>query len=93
MKIKVWFFAFLAALLVSPLTPHLSPRSFGASDGKGAPQPGPKADLRPLMAALGVQPIEAVAVPEFTLPDVDNKPFLMNENIGKVILLNFWATW
>lgn len=29
----------------------------------------------------------------FTLPDLDGKPRSLNEWRGKVIVLNFWATW
>lgn len=29
----------------------------------------------------------------FTLPDLDDKPRALNEWRGKVIVLNFWATW
>lgn len=31
--------------------------------------------------------------PEFTAPLVDGSSFTLSENSGKVILLNFWATW
>jgi peroxiredoxin len=32
-------------------------------------------------------------MPDLTLPDVDGKPVRLTEPKGKVILLNFWATW
>lgn len=31
--------------------------------------------------------------PEFTLPDVEGKPRSISEWNGKVVLVNFWATW
>ena len=31
--------------------------------------------------------------PDFSLQDVDGKPLTMSGNRGKVVLLNFWATW
>lgn len=31
--------------------------------------------------------------PEFSAPLVDGSTFTLSENSGKVILLNFWATW
>ena len=31
--------------------------------------------------------------PDFTLPDVEGKPRSIGEWDGKVIVLNFWATW
>ncbi len=30
---------------------------------------------------------------EFTLPDVNDKPHNINQWRGKLIILNFWATW
>ncbi len=31
--------------------------------------------------------------PDFTLPDIDGKPVSINRWQGKVVLINFWATW
>jgi peroxiredoxin/outer membrane lipoprotein-sorting protein len=31
--------------------------------------------------------------PDFTLPDLENKPLRLSEVQGRVILLDFWATW
>jgi len=31
--------------------------------------------------------------PDFSLPDLDNKPHAIKDWDNKVILLNFWATW
>jgi thiol-disulfide isomerase/thioredoxin len=43
------------------------------------------------------EPAQAVAMPKtmvaFSLPDLDGKQRNINEWIGKVVLLNFWATW
>lgn len=43
------------------------------------------------------QPGQAAAMPkqmvEFTLPDVNDKPHNINQWRGKLIILNFWATW
>jgi thiol-disulfide isomerase/thioredoxin len=33
------------------------------------------------------------SAPEFTLKDVDGKPVNLADYKGKVVLLNFWATW
>jgi thiol-disulfide isomerase/thioredoxin len=33
------------------------------------------------------------AAPEFKLPGLDGKPLTLADSHGKVILLNFWATW
>jgi hypothetical protein len=34
-----------------------------------------------------------LALPEITLEDLDGKTVSIQEQRGKVILLNFWATW
>ncbi|BAU49287.1 alkyl hydroperoxide reductase [Sulfurifustis variabilis] len=31
--------------------------------------------------------------PDFTLPDIDGKTRRLSSNRGKVVLVNFWATW
>jgi cytochrome c biogenesis protein CcmG/thiol:disulfide interchange protein DsbE len=31
--------------------------------------------------------------PDWTLPDVDGKPVKLSNFSGKVVILNFWATW
>ena len=32
-------------------------------------------------------------VPHFTLPDLNNKNFSLNQIKGKLVLINFWASW
>ncbi|MGA9031423.1 MAG: TlpA disulfide reductase family protein [Sulfuricaulis sp.] len=52
-------------------------------------------------AAQSLRPAEKVTTPtygggtmiDFTLPDLDGKKHALNEWRGKVIVLNFWATW
>jgi thiol-disulfide isomerase/thioredoxin len=34
-----------------------------------------------------------LAAPDFTLNDMDDKPHALHDYRGKVILINFWATW
>ena len=36
---------------------------------------------------------ELLPAPDFTLEDMDAKKFSLKEYRGKVVLLNFWATW
>jgi len=36
---------------------------------------------------------ERKAAPDFTLKDINGKPVRLSEYRGKVVLLNFWATW
>jgi thiol-disulfide isomerase/thioredoxin len=35
----------------------------------------------------------ATGVVEFTLPDLDNRPQAVSQWRGKLVLVNFWATW
>jgi len=35
----------------------------------------------------------SVPAPDFTLEDMDGKKFSLKDYRGKVVLLNFWATW
>jgi peroxiredoxin len=36
---------------------------------------------------------ERKPAPDFTLKDIDGKPVKLSDYKGKVVLLNFWATW
>ena len=53
---------------------------------------------------LGLQPLTAQtdtvtpqaqrsAAPDFTLPDANGTPITLSAFKGKVVLLDFWATW
>jgi cytochrome c biogenesis protein CcmG, thiol:disulfide interchange protein DsbE len=58
------------------------------------PTTGSSAELDPLYAALGMRrPTEPAAAPDFTLLSLDGQPAQLREFRGKLVLLNFWATW
>jgi len=41
-----------------------------------------------------MSPVKSTPVaPNFTLPDIDGKLHSINDHRGKVIMLNFWASW
>jgi hypothetical protein len=50
-------------------------------------------NLSTLMGEMKVQAIKPVPLPAFTLPDLANKEFAIKDQVGKVILINFWTTY
>ncbi len=50
----------------------------------GKPKRIPRADASAMDGQLA---------PDFTLPDVNGQPFTLSEQKGKVVFLDFWATW
>jgi peroxiredoxin len=47
-----------------------------------------------LYAAAGVQPVRnAASAPEFALQTLEGRPLESSSLRGKVVVLNFWATW
>jgi hypothetical protein len=42
---------------------------------------------------LRVAPVEGARAPEFTLSDLNGEEWTLSALRGKVVLLNFWATW
>ncbi|HSF29592.1 MAG TPA: TlpA disulfide reductase family protein [Candidatus Tectomicrobia bacterium] len=65
---------------------------------EGAPPRAPAAvsstGLDSLFAALGIhRPAEPSEAPDFTLTTLQGRPAQLREFKGKLVLLNFWATW
>src|SRR5512145_204952 len=55
---------------------------------------GKVADAREqLLEAMGMAKVPAKAAPDFTLLDTDGQQVSLQHFRGKVVFLNFWATW
>lgn len=51
-------------------------------------------NLDALFAALAMhRPVEPTESPDFTLPDVEGRPVRLRDFRGKLVFVNFWATW
>lgn len=48
---------------------------------------------QPQNQAQSNQITEGQTAPDFTLPDVDGKPFALSSLRGKYVLVDFWASW
>ena len=49
------------------------------------------ATIASLMGRMQIQVIKPVSLPAFTLSDVFKQPFKIKDQVGKVILINFWT--
>ena len=47
----------------------------------------------PSPAKLQISPTDHPLAPDFSLPDLSGKPIALSSLRGKVVLLDFWATW
>ncbi len=71
------------------------------SNAKSSPQPEPVEDEkmiiassdRPVSQSSTSEDSEHPPTPDFTLQTLEGKDFNLNENLGKLTILNFWATW
>lgn len=83
--------AALAAVLAASLLASPAAR---AGQGPGAPAAPGKSDGAPASApAANPDAGSLKSLPAFTLPDLEGKPHASSEWQGKVLLVDFWATW
>lgn len=69
-----------------------------AEAGASAPDPGPSRPMdeqtAELLFAIGVMPLqEAVSSENFVLERLGGGEARLDDHLGKVVFLNFWATW
>jgi len=85
----------LIAVAAVMLWEYLSPSSGPAEITQvREPSAAPSTELDALFAALGIRrPAEPSEAPDFTLTDLEGRPAQLREFRGKLVLLNFWATW
>ncbi len=50
-------------------------------------------EQRALVASIPESPRVGFYAPSFSLPDLDGKEVTLSDLRGKVVLVNFWATW
>lgn len=99
-------FAAVAATVIALLAisvPFIWQHDVGAEPGDEVAEMAPAASLAPLASHAGDDTdaqtgaaCEADAKPanmDFTIKDLDGKPVKLSSYKGKVVLLNFWATW
>lgn len=77
--------SFVAADLLALVRPLSVLR---VSEKPTAPRPGQQ-DNQPIIRLVG----HPEAAPGFELPALDGKPVSLESARGKIVLLNFWATW
>ncbi len=49
--------------------------------------------MNSLMADMRIQPLASIDLPDFSLPDIENKSFNIKDFTGKVLFINFWTTF
>ncbi|MGE0431313.1 MAG: TlpA family protein disulfide reductase [Planctomycetota bacterium] len=49
--------------------------------------------MLPAPAALFAQAVDGQAPPQFELNDYEGKPHKLSDLKGKVVLIDFWASW
>jgi peroxiredoxin len=80
--LRLLFFVFFIAIFT------------GCSDEKNQHQQQiPEGDLAKEFAPTNPQVNIGSPAPDFTMNDIDGKPFTLSSLKGKVIMIDFWATW
>jgi thiol-disulfide isomerase/thioredoxin len=84
-------------ILHEPERPAASANGIEAQDSEGSAPIDTKpkdAKLSRLFEEMGVVQMEPVPVPvEVTLPDLNGKQVSLSDFKGKILFINFWATW
>src|SRR5579863_1826861 len=81
-KTRVFCFCLAAAFTLFPGADCALPRNHRAA------QPAPEQDQPAIYFVRNPDP-----APPFQIPGLDGKPVSPTDFAGKVVLLNFWATW
>ena len=83
--------------LREPKDPITSEKMGKTQTSEGLTQVGSKTEdktLSRLFEEMGVVQIEPIAVPvEVTLPDMNGRQVSLSDFKGKILFVNFWATW
>jgi len=94
---SVWGIVMLGVIVVAMMTlwdhwrlPSNEPETVPPRDTSVHPTTEPSALFRALGLHRAAEPGQA---PNFTLPGLNGRPVQLRELRGKVVLLNFWATW
>jgi thiol-disulfide isomerase/thioredoxin len=81
----IWSLVLLALCLLAPL-------SF--AEGFFHRKKVPRSVAADYFKKLGIEkPEKKIAAPDFTLQDLSGRPWRLRNLRGKVVFLNFWATW
>ena len=91
----------LTGVALATMTPSTTPSSDPATAVTAPPKPESSGsdrvvavDVEKAMKELDlIRPSQAKRVEDFTLKNADGGPFQLSKHRGKVVFINFWATW